>query len=193
MLADEGGVKRLANLDGRRSSRRPYPQAEPGPARVIDRLGIHHGRRVQVGDPPRLGAGEPAGRHADDLTGRSAKPKCLTDHVRIARETASPEVVAQHDDGVATWYEIVTRRDETAGRGPKTKAGKHIPGHILPNHGLRTAARADGHIDAWRAADDHDLGAVAEEQRVFAKGGVVEDVLQFFVTLRVEPRRRDHI
>ena len=85
---------------------------------------------------------------------------------------------------------VVCRHQETARGWLQSEGWKHISRQVLTEDGFRITA--DDHVFLRRAhADDHHVGAGADDLRVLLIGGVVEVVEFVWPILRVVNGERD--
>ena len=66
----------------------------------------HHQRREEFEPRESIEAGELGGRHADDGELDSVEPYGPAHHRVVGSTLAGPEIVAENDDGVASWHGI---------------------------------------------------------------------------------------
>ena len=102
---------------------RPHPELEPAPARLVERLDVHHRRHEQVRRAARLRAREAVRPDADHFVHLPADPDGRAGHAGVAAEAALPVVVRdapRPDRRPACDRRAGPSRRPRAGRSPNT-------------------------------------------------------------------------
>ena len=72
-----------------------------------DQARPHHERRVELEAHVLIRAGEPGGRHADHRERDAVEPHGAAQDRAVRAELALPEIVTEHDEGVASWHRVL--------------------------------------------------------------------------------------
>src|SRR5262245_26778414 len=128
MLADEVGLEDLTHLLGRDAAARLHPRAKPRPPPILERARVHRRRNEHIGEPPGLGAGEPARSNTDDLKRLRPEPEFLSEHAWVSCKPARPVVVTDHGHRMTARRHVVTARQQSSKRGLKSEGWKHVAG-----------------------------------------------------------------
>ena len=123
------GVSRLEAREDLDPARAPIVSAHPRPFR--QHYALHQNRHADLRRLRRIEAAKFGGRHADDVHRVVVDEDLLADDVWIARKAADPIVVAEYDDGMAAWSDLVRGQKRPPSLGTDAEDLKVIARHEL--------------------------------------------------------------
>ena len=131
MIVGEPGFYGLPHLLRREPRPGSNQYAEPAPAGTVESLDVHRRRDIDVDHRSGRGAEVALGRYAYDLVAAVSHGKGFAEHAGVAGETAGPEVVTENRDGMASWRDVVIRRDQAAGSRVQAEHAEEVAGDVL--------------------------------------------------------------